>query len=516
MQQLTALDVMFSSLDTETTNGVLGGLVLHEPRADGRRAADAAFMRQRLAERLPFLPPLHRQLVTVPIGIDHDYLGRPDRIDLLEHVRSITLPAPGTHDQLAAEVSRIMSSSLPTGRPLWDYTVIEGLADGSVAHLLRIHHLVIDGGSMPVLWDALSDEPTAPLDQPQTGAHPQPRYGRAEMLARELVGVAAKPVRFAAFQARFLAWAAEQTKAAGPLAPLTLPLRIGLPGALAQPAQAVLNPALRERGIAEITPYLPVLRAPKTPFNSRVSAQRTFDFADLPLAQFRDTGKALGGTINDVVLGVCAGALRRYMLERGIPVDDALVVCVPVSIRTGTEKQRWANYVHMIFAPLPTDLDDPIARVRAAGAAVKAAKGSFDAMPVGLIREAAQFIPSALFTTMTRLMVKLPDAVSKGPWNVVVSNVRGPSRAAYMDGVRVKGYWPASFLSVGGGINITLQSYADRICFGVMGAPEQVGDLRPFIGHLEAALAEVVAAVEASASEQPAPRTRRATASRPD
>ena len=85
-----------------------------------------------------------------------------------------------------------------------------------------------------------------------------------------------------------------------------------------------------------------------------------------------------------------------------------------------------------------------------------------------------------------------------------------------MDGVRVKGYWPASFLSVGGGINITLQSYADRICFGVMGAPEQVGDLRPFIGHLEAALAEVVAAVEASASEQPAPRTRRATASRPD
>ena len=87
-----------------------------------------------------------------------------------------------------------------------------------------------------------------------------------------------------------------------------------------------------------------------------------------------------------------------------------------------------------------------------------------------------------------------PDKVSKGPWNVVVSNVRGPSTAAYMDGVKIKGYWPASFLSVGGGINITLQSYSDRICFGFMGAPEQVGDLRPLIGYMTDALAETVAA----------------------
>jgi WS/DGAT/MGAT family acyltransferase len=494
VQQLTALDVMFSSLDTETTNGVLGGLVLHEPPPDGRPAATAAFMRQRFAERLPYLPPLHRELVKVPIGLDHDYLGQPDRIDLLDHIRSISLPAPGTHDQLAAEVSRIMSTSLPTGRPLWDYTVIEGLADGSVAHLLRIHHLVIDGGSMPTLWDLLSDEPTQPFEPLGDTTRRMPRWGKGEMLARELGAVAAKPVAFAAFQAKFLAWIATQTKDFGPLAPLALPFRMSLPGALAQPAQALFNPVLRERGIAEIQPYIPTLRTPRTPFNNRVTAQRTFVFADLPLAQFRDTGKALGGTINDVVLGVCAGALRRYLLENNVPTDDPLIVCVPVSLRTGTESTRWANYVHMIFAPLPTHLDDPLARVRAASAAVKAAKGNFDAMPVGLIREASRFIPSAMFNVMTRVMVKMPDALSKGPWNVVVSNVRGPSTAAYMDGVRIKGYWPASFLSVGGGINITLQSYTDRICFGFMGAPEQVGDLRPLIGYMTDALAETVAA----------------------
>jgi len=498
VQQLTALDVMFSSLDTETTNGVLGGLVLHEPPTDGRKAADAAFMRQRFAERLPYLPPLHRELVKVPIGIDHDYLGQPDRIDLLEHIRSITLPAPGTRDQLAAEVSRIMSTSLPTGRPLWDYTVIEGLEDGSVAHLLRIHHLVIDGGSMPTLWDALSDEPTQPLEKLADSTHPEPRYGTGEMLVREFGGVLAKPAQFAAFQAKFLAWIAAQTKESGPLAPVALPLRIALPGGLARPAQALLNPALRERGIPEIQPYIPTLQAPKTPFNNRVTAQRTFVFADLPLAQFRDTGKALGGTINDVVLGVCAGALRRYLIENHIPADEPLIVCVPVSIRTGHEKTKWANYVHMIFAPIPTHLDDPLARVKAASTAVKSAKGNFDAMPTSLIREASRFIPSAIFNVMVRAMVKLPDSLSKGPWNVVVSNVRGPSTAAYMDGVKVLGYWPASFLSVGGGINITLQSYTDRICFGFMGAPEQVGDLRPIIGYMTDALAETVAAAAAA------------------
>ncbi len=496
MQQLTALDVMFSSLDTETTNGMLGGLVLHEPPTDGRTAADVAFMRERIAARLPYLPPLHRRLVKLPIGIDHDYLGRPDRIDLTRHVRGLTLAAPGTHAQLSAEVSRLMSTSLDPDLPPWDYTVIDGLEDGSVAHLLRIHHLVVDGGSMPVLWDLLADEPTAPLGPPAS-SHPEPRYGTPELLARELGGVFAKPIHFAAFQARFVGWLAGQVREHGPLAPLSLPARMMLPGGLAKPVQRLLNERLRSRGIAPIQPYIPALRAPKTPFNSRVSAERTFVFAELPLGEVRAAGKALGGTINDVVLGVCAGALRRYLQARGIPAEAPLIVCVPVSIRTQDEKLQWANFVHMIFAELPTQLDDPVARVRTASAAVKNAKGSFDAMPTGLIREASRFIPSAMFNLAMRLMVKLPDGLSKGPWNVVVSNVRGPSKPATMDGVRIKGYWPASFLSVGGGINITLQSYCDSLCFGFMANPEQAGDLEPLVGYMREALDETLAAAVA-------------------
>ena len=503
MQQLTALDVMFSSLDTESTNGMLGGLVLFEPAAGERAVPDAAFMRHRFAERLDFLPPLHRQVVKVPIGLEHDYLGQPGRIDLLEHIREISLPAPGTHDQLAEEVSRIMSTSLPADRPLWDYTVVHGLQDGSVAHLLRIHHLVIDGSSMPRLWDALSDDPVQPLERLRDSTHQQPRWGAIEMILRELSGVAAKPAQFAGFQAKFVGWLAQQLRDSGPLPVVSLPFRIALPGQLAGPAQRLLNPALRERGMAEIAPYIPTLNPPRTTFNGRVSARRTFVFADLPLAEFRDTGKLLGGTINDVVLGVCAGALRKYMQDRGIPVDAPLVVCVPVSLRTGGETLVWANYVHMIFAPLPTHLEDPLARVREASAAIKAAKGSFDALPIGLVREASRFMPSAMFNMMVRAMVKMPDALSRGPWNVVVSNVRGPGAATFIDGVRVKGYWPASFLSIGGGVNITLQSYVDRVCFGFMGAPEQVGDLRPIVGYMHDVLDETYAAAKAKASDPP-------------
>lgn len=506
MQKLTTLDRMFSSLDSETTNGVLGGLVLYDPPPDGRRAADAAFMRERIAERIDYLPPFYRRVIKVPLRLDHDWLGRAHRVDLTKHVRTLRLPAPGTREQLAREVSRIMSTHLDMTGPPWEYIVIEGLEDGSLAHLMRIHHLVVDGGSMPLIWDALQDEPTRPLVKSDDADYPEPRFGTPEMLARELVGVARRPVDWTVFSAKLAGWIVKEAKEQGVVAALLSPSRVFLPGKAAKPVQALFNPMLRKRGTPEIVPYVPRLKAPKTPFNRRVTSQRTFVFADLPLADFKDTGKLLGASINDMVLGVCAGALRRYMTQRGIPVDEPLIVCVPVSIRQPDEKIQWANFVHMIFAPFRVDIEDPIERVRKSSEAVKKSKGSFDSMPTAHLREMFKFIPPATFNLMVKAFVKLPGNWSRGTWNVVVSNVKGPTKAAYVDGVRVKGYWPASFLSIGGGINITLQSYTDRICFGIVGAPEQAGDLQPLIDAVGEVLAETVAAAKGSAPTPLSPR----------
>ncbi|MEI2777518.1 MAG: wax ester/triacylglycerol synthase domain-containing protein [Tetrasphaera sp.] len=506
MQKLTTLDRMFSSLDSETTNGVLGGLVLYDPPQDGRRAADAGFMRERIAERIDYLPPLYREVKKAPLRMDHDWLGRAKRVDLTKHVRTLTLPAPGTHDQLAREVSRLMSTDLDMSGPPWDYIVIEGLEDGSVAHLLRVHHLVVDGGSMPRLWDALQDEPTMPLVKEDEPGFPEPRFGTPEMLVREAVGVAKRPVDWTLFSAKMAGWMVKAVKEQGVVGALLGPTRIMLPGKAAKPIQAAFNPMLRKRGTPEIVPYVPRLVAPKTPFNRRVTAQRTFVFADLPLADFKDSGKLIGASINDMVLGVCAGALRRYMTQRGISTDEPLIVCVPVSIRQPDEKIQWANFVHMIFAPFPVDIENPVERVRKSSEAVKLSKGSFDAMPTVHLREMFKFIPPPTFNLMVKAFVKLPGNWSRGTWNVVVSNVKGPSKPNHVDGLRVKGYWPASFLSIGGGINITLQSYTDRICFGIVGAPEQAGDLQPLVDALGEVLAETVAAVKASAPTPLVPR----------
>lgn len=496
MQQLTQLDSMFLSLDTDTTNAILGGLVLFEPSPDGRTAPDENFMRVRISERAKYLPPLTRQLIRAPVDLGHAYLAEYDRLDVASHVRTLRLPPPGTHEQLAEEVSRQMSAAkLRDDRPLWDYTVIEGLADGSVAHLLRIHHVVIDGGSMPVLWDLLSDNPTEPLTV-VTQEFPQPRFGPPEVVLHEIVNTALTPVDMARLTVDFGGWAVKTIRTQGLLSLAAAPLRM-IPGDFTRPLVGLVNRGLRRRGAPEVSPWALTLRAPDMPFTGRVSPRRKYVFADLPLEDFRRIGKLLGGTINDAVLGVTAGAMRRYLIERGLPVDRPLIVNIPISLRTGEEKVRWANYVLMIFAEFPVHLADPVARVRYASRSVKKARSSFQALPVSMLPLASKLVHPLAMHVPLQLMARAPNQMQKIHYNVVVSNVRGPVEPVYWDGVKVKGYWPASFLALGGGINITLQSYTDKMCFGFMSTPEQGPGLTKLVDYMGEALAETLEAAQA-------------------
>lgn len=492
MQQLTGLDQMFLGLDTETTNGVLGGLVLFDAPQPGAPLPDEAFLRARITERLDYLPPLRRRVRSVPLGLDHPFLVETDRVDVSAHLRTIRLAAPGTPEQLAAEVSRLMGSvRLPADRPLWDMHVIEGLQDGGVAHLLRIHHVVIDGSSMPTLWDLLSDEPRSELfAAPVTHPWPEPAGGNLEMLLRGAVGLLRKPVDALTVQARFISWAASRTV---PERGLTVPAVAAkmLPAPLATPVTELLSRGLEAVGASPARPYLPTVLPPATDFNGRVTARRSYHFAELPLADLKAVGKAFGVTLNDVVVAITAGAVRRHLMAHGGEVDRPLVVCVPVSLRQGDEQPRWANWVHMIFAPLPTHLADPARRVRQVSADLRAVKASFDAMPLHLMRPASRLMPPPFMSLMSRAMVKLPGPLSRVPWNVVVSNVKGPSAAVFENGLRVRGYWPASFLSIGGGINVTLQSYVDTVCFGFMVCPDQVPDPSVLVEGMAVGLTEL-------------------------
>ncbi|MFP5347854.1 MAG: wax ester/triacylglycerol synthase family O-acyltransferase, partial [Actinomycetes bacterium] len=508
---------MFLSLETATTNGVLGGLVLFDAAPDGERGPDEAFMRRRITERLDLLPPLRWRRAEVPFELDHDYLVEADRIDVNAHIQTISLPSPGTREQLTDEVSRLMSVALVPGRPLWDLYVIEGLEDGGIAHLLRIHHGVLDGGSMPVLWDFLADEPVASLTpkwpRPVT---PEATGGTAEMLVRGLLAAGLRPARFLAFQAEMTGWLIRRLRQD---AGTTIPAVIArlTPGELAAPLSALLNLRQRRVGAPEIGPLVPTLRPPATPFGGKVSSRRSFVFADLPLDDFQRVRRTLGATLNDVVLAVCAGAVRRYLQSHGGVPDRPLIVCVPVSLRKRDDEFTWGNRVSMIFAPFPTHLEDPLERVQFARHAVQKAKANFDELPTDHLESASRFLPEAFFAVPAKLMSAAPEWVpTLTSWNVVVSNVRGPAAPAHVAGTRVRGYWPASFLSPNGGLNITLQSYVDRVDFGFVAAREHAEDLDTLPDLLEEALQELMAEadkVTVAAPKEPAGKTKPPTRS---
>lgn len=496
MQKLTGLDEMFLSVDDAgTTNGVMGGLVIYE-RPANRKAARAAAMVERIEERIEQLPFLRWKLARVPFGLDHARWVDLGNVEVGEHVRTVRLSDPGDDRDLAAEVSAIMSTPLPHDRPLWEVVVIEGLAGGRIAHLMRVHHGLIDGSSVPMVLDILSDDPTPGLGFEAHPGHDGDRFGgRVGMLGRGVVGSAVRPAKFVALQAKTAAWLVSRTKHDGLLAAPAFAGRL-LPGPIGAPFRKVAN--LRRPGSSrpDVNGLVPTMRKPATPINGRVEVERSYAFSDLPLADFKKVGKAYGVTLNDVVIAAVAGSVRRYLENRGGVPEKPLVVCIPASLRTGDEQPYWANHVGMFFAELPTDVADPIERLHAASARVKKGKQTFDALPTHLTREASEFIPNALWSVPQRVMAKLPDRVATSQWNLVVSNVRGPSRPVKLTGATIEGYWPAAFLTTGVGLNVTLQSYVDRIDLGFMGAANLTGDLWELPEHMATELAELVAAAE--------------------
>jgi WS/DGAT/MGAT family acyltransferase len=475
MQQLTGMDGMFLSVDTPTSTGVMGGLMLFDPPKDPE-AGGAARVVERIESRLDAIPPFRWVLTGVPIGINNAYWTEVDHVDVPAHVHEVDVAAPGTDHEVAELVASIMQTPLPKDRPLWDYTVIRGLSGGRLAHLIRIHHGVIDGGTVPTVLDLLSDHPTVEADPKDAPGRRSIVPAKVEVAARGVVGAATVPLRLLGLQARTAKYLIGRRKDDGLLA---LPAFLGrmLPGQTGKPINVLVNGRRKKLQQNEVQPLIPVIKTPSSPFNGRITANRSYAFSDLPLADFKTVGKAFGATLNDAVVAVCAGALRRYMLSIGEVPTEPLIVCIPSSLRTGDEKERWTNHISMFFAEFPTHLDDPQARLDSVHTDLKAAKENFDALPTHLFRDAMRFVPQVLWNSSVKLLGKAPEWMPGATWNVVVSNVRGPSHTVEVCGATMTGYWPAAFLTPGIGLNITLQSYKDRVDFGFMGCTDLVPDL---------------------------------------
>ena len=468
MRQLTSLDAQFLALESGSHTGHVGGLAVVDP-ATAPEGFDCGRLRELLRERLPALPPFRWRLAEVPFGLDYPYWVDDHDFDLDYHVREMALPKPGSDAQLAAQVARIHSRPLDRSRPLWELYLIEGLESGHSAVLTKIHHAVIDGMSgaeiMGVLLD-LSPEGRR-VDAPDRNGSDGGAPGGLEMLGRGLLGVPRYPLR--ALRA----------------IPRAIPNIEDTPFATLPGAGTVGKLTGGSRGRSSFA-------APKTTFNGRISPHRRFAFGQMSLADVKRVKNRYSCTVNDVVMAICASAVRRWLVEHGELPDDPLVTQVPVSVRSEDQMGTYGNRILLMGAPLYTNEPDPVQRLFLIHDAMKDVKERHRAIPAELLQDANHFIPPAVFSRAARLTFRLSTSRPGRPnWNLVISNVPGPQFPLYLGGAELQANYPVSVITDGMGLNITVMSYRGHLDFGILADRDQMPDVWKLIDWLHEGLAEL-------------------------
>jgi WS/DGAT/MGAT family acyltransferase len=397
-------------------------------------------------------------------------------------VRDLALTSPGADKQLAEQISRIVARPLDRSRPLWELYVIHGLEGGTnVAVLTKIHHALIDGMSgaeiMGLLLD-LSPEGRELPDAPEPAPDRDP--SDLELLGRSLVGLPRYPLRLL-----------RSLPAAVPNIDET-PFGV-LPGAgtvsrLAAALQRAVGGGDQRRSL-ERKPLV----APKTSFNGRISPHRRFAFGSLRLEAVKEVKNAHGCTVNDVVVSVCASAVRRWLIEHDELPADPLVAQIPISVRSDDQAGTYGNRIMLMAAPLFTNEPDPIRRLYMTHEAMLEVKERHRALPAELLQDANHFIPPAVFHRAAQLTFRLSTSRPGRPtWNLVVSNVPGPQLPLYMAGAKLVANYPVSVITDGMGLNITVMSYDGDLDFGIVGDRDQIPDLWCVLDWLSDGLDELM------------------------
>jgi len=500
MKQLSGLDATFLYMETPTTYGHVNGLSIYErpsPDFDPYRV-----VRERFGSLVGHIEPFRRRVVDVPFGLDHPYWIDDPHFDLDYHVREIGLAPPGAADQLAEQVARIIGRPMDRRHPLWEVYVIEGLGDGRWALLSKTHHATIDGAAGVLMMQMFNQpERDAPWPYEPVEWEGEEIPSDTELLRQTAAHLAMNPVKAVRLQLRLVRNFAEEAGLDS------------LSGVAARSRQVLANAVGRSDQAQAVDEQLgrislPTIQAPHTPWNKSIGPHRRFAMRSESLANIKQLKDATGGTVNDVVMAICAGALREYLLRHDALPEAPLRAMVPVSIRTGDEVDPWTNRVSSIFAELPTDCDDPVERVARCRQAMADAKHQLDLVPADALAEATDFTSPFVATAAVRLVARLSDRVML-PANVVISNVPGPRHPLYFAGAKLDHYIPVSTIANGMGLNITVHSYEDRLDFGLVADRDLVPDLWDLADlHIDEvkALFDATGAEWAVAQEPPAGR----------
>ena len=501
MRQLSGIDVSFLNMETESTFGHVSSLNLYDPTgAPGGAGLEAT--KQIILERIDQLAPFRRRLVEVPLGLDLPYWIEDPAFDIDFHVRHHAVPPPGSPEQLADVVSRIVARPLDRSRPLWELYVIEGVDNGRlIAQLTKVHHAAIDGAAGAMMLAAILD--TDPNYRPHgTPAKWEPEEVPTDeellrITAREYLRRPEKMVRLGVRTVRELASA---TQSGGLRAIADL---------IAQPMPGPLGAMMRQRLRSQHgedhdhAPALPPTHAPRTPWNRPITPHRRFAYTTVSLDDAKTIRRAFGCTFNDVVMALCSGTLRRYLLLHDALPEESLIAMVPVSVRSGAEGDSFQNRVSALLADLATNEADPVRRLAIVQRSMAAAKENFAAIPAEALQDFTQFAPPAVAARAMRMYSRLRIADRMNPpFNLIISNVPGPNYPLYSAGARLEHFYPVSALADGQGLNMTVQSYDGRLDFGFIACRDLVPDVWVMTDLLQESMRELL---DAATPATPAP-----------
>jgi diacylglycerol O-acyltransferase len=454
--RLTAVDASFLAQEKQSSHMHVGALVIFDGPPPGHDE-----FRAHLEARLSRVPRYRQKLAFPPLEAGRPFWVDDPDFNLDYHVRHTALPKPGSDDQLRELAGRIFSQRLDRSKPLWETWIVHGLDGGRFALISKTHHALVDGVAGVDIATVLFDLSPVP-DEPEAddGWTPSPKPSDVELVAEGVRGLVRTPFSLAG---RAL-------------------------GALQNPGEALVRVRDAAEGLGEVV-WAGLNPAPDVPLNVEIGPHRRVRWVQSRLADFKEVKNGLGGTVNDAVLAVVAGALRRWLHDRGVRTEGVeLRALVPVSIRSEDDRGALGNRIAVMRGPLPVYVDDPVERLRIVREAMGDLKESKQALGAEVITGLTDFAPPTLLAQASRLNF------STRLFNLIVTNVPGPQFPLYLLGREMEEIVPIAFLPENHALAVAIMSYNGKVDFGLLADYDAMPDLDAFAAHLEESLAELLAA----------------------
>jgi diacylglycerol O-acyltransferase len=468
MDRLTSIDASFLTNETDVSHMHVGAVLIFEgppPAYDD--------LLEHIRSRLHLVPRFRQKLAFPPIEAGRPFWIDDPSFNLEYHVRHSALPAPGSEEQLRRTAARIFSQQLDRTKPLWELWLVQGLKRKRFALVSKTHHALVDGVSGVDIATVLFD--VKPVPEPVEAEHewvPNSEPSAASLIAHGVEDLASTPLRLAR----------------------------RLESAVLHPRPAVREIAEAAEAVGEVAWAL-ANPAPEVPLNREIGSHRRFTWVRQDLATLKRIKNALGGTVNDVVLAVVAGALRRWLHARGIRTEGLeLRALVPMSIRAEDEHGKLGNRIAAMRGPLPVYIADPVRRLEAVRESMHGVKSSKQALGAEVISRFNDFAPPTLLAQASRLNF------STRLFNLIVTNVPGPQIPLYVLGRELEDVFPVAFLPENHALAIAIMSYNGSIDFGLLADYDAMED----VDAIAAGIAESAEELEreadrAAEAAEPAP-----------